>query len=338
MKRLFIMTWLIISAMAASAQTNLLSEEPADQVEVIGFFCKNDTMKYLRRDVSYSIENNDTTITSDYEQEFMITVTDSTKNGYTMKYELLSSTLNKAKGDFERIIHETATEALGNCPCIFTTNEYGELQHIKNWRDIRNAVKKITATALDRWFTETPGLDSIMNRATLESSISVAFSTEDGVKESYDELDLLFGLHGSAFDIDIIENETTNNGFPAHTWLEAGYTVKEDEYDDDDDDDYAVRFKEETHIPMEDLADLSTDMMVTMMSDNVADTIKEGMGNAFSEIKEQYPEVLKTDIMSVTFSYNGWPKTATKVTDIKQARHDITVTDITWTYRSWENY
>lgn len=336
MKKFLLFTMLLLSATMASAQTTLLDEEDTEQVEVLGYFCKNDTMKYLRHDISYQIENNDTIITSDVEEEFMIVVTDSTENGYTMQMSVLSTDLHTAKNDFERIFHETASEAMKNCPCIFTTNENGEFEHVKNWREIRDAVKACTKTALDRLFTEVAGLDSVMNRSTLESSLAIAFATEDGVKESYDELDLLFGLHGTAFDCGTHEEDKTANGFPSHTWLEAGYIVKEDEYDDDDD--YMVQFKQQTRIPFDDAAGLGMDMMMAMLSTDAAATAKEGIDAVMKEMKEQCPEIVKTDIIAVDFSYNGWPKNATKVTDTSHVRRDITVSDIVWTYRSWNNF
>ena len=51
-------------------------------------------------------------------------------------------------------------------------------------------------------------MDSIMPRKQLEKILQLRFSTEEGVRESYEELEELFGLHGSTFDIGDQDKDT----------------------------------------------------------------------------------------------------------------------------------
>ena len=84
-------------AMTAWSQNLMLSqEEPEDEIAVVGYFCKNDTMTYRQTHNKYKIQGNDTTVSESYVEEFMIVVTDSTSDGYKMKYIPLSFTLHDA--------------------------------------------------------------------------------------------------------------------------------------------------------------------------------------------------------------------------------------------------
>ena len=70
-------------AMTAWSQNLMLSqEEPEDEIAVVGYFCKNDTMTFRQTHNKYKIQENDTTVSESYEEEFMIVVTDSTGDGY----------------------------------------------------------------------------------------------------------------------------------------------------------------------------------------------------------------------------------------------------------------
>ena len=73
--------------MTAWSQNLILEqEEPDDEIAVVGYFCKNDTMTYRQTHNKYKIHEGDTTVSESYVEEFMIVVTDSTGEGYKMKY------------------------------------------------------------------------------------------------------------------------------------------------------------------------------------------------------------------------------------------------------------
>ena len=85
-------------AMTAWSQNLMLNQEkPEDEIAVVGYFCKNDTMTYRQTHNKYKIQGNDTTVSESYVEEFMIVVTDSTSDSYKMKYIPLSFTLHDAE-------------------------------------------------------------------------------------------------------------------------------------------------------------------------------------------------------------------------------------------------
>ena len=205
MRTICLLACLIGMAMSAWSQNLVLGqeEETDDAIAVVGYFCKNDTMTYTRTTSKYKIVEGDTTMTNSFQEEFMIVVTDSTSKGYKMKLIPLDVHFNGADDDEDEdnFLLKSLNQALGKIVCEFTTDELGQVQRIDNWRAIRDEVKKGIKLMCDTLYAAQPGMDSIMPRKQLEKILQLRFSTEEGVRESYEELEELFGLHGSTFDI-----------------------------------------------------------------------------------------------------------------------------------------
>ena len=226
-------------AMTAWSQNLMLNqEEPEDEIAVVGYFCKNDTMTYRQTYNEYKIQENDTTVSESYEEEFMIVVTDSTSDGYKMKYIPLSFTLHAAD-TVTSLMANVMNQLMQSVVCEFTTDEFGLLKSITNWREIRDQLKKGVKVTCDTLYSTIPDLDSIMPRKSLENILLLNFSTEEGIRDSYEELESLFGLHGSTFDLVDKEVDTEEQGYPQHSTLHIGYTSIEDE-DYDHNGDYAI--------------------------------------------------------------------------------------------------
>ena len=220
-------------AMTAWSQNLMLSqEEPEDEIAVVGYFCKNDTMTYRQTHNKYKIQGNDTTVSESYEEEFMIVVTE----------------------------------------CEFTTDEMGLLKSITNWREIRDQLKKGVKVTCDTLYATIPDMDSIMPRKSLENILLLHFSTEEGIRNSYEELENLFGLHGSMFDLGDKEVDTEEQGYPQHISAQIGYTAIEDE-ENDFDGDYAISTISTTTIPVEDVMDLGFGALSMIVSDMVTDSL-----------------------------------------------------------------
>ena len=129
-------------AMTALSQNLMLSqEESEDEIAVVGYFCKNDTMTYRQTHNKYKIQGNDTTVSESYVEEFMIVVTDSTSDGYKMKYIPLSFTLHDAD-TVTSLMTNAMSQLMQSVVCEFTTDELGLLKSITNWREIRDQLKK----------------------------------------------------------------------------------------------------------------------------------------------------------------------------------------------------
>ena len=221
MKKTLLLLILCLASVAMTAwPQNLMlgQEEPENKIEVVGYFCKNDTMTYRQRHSKCIVQENDTTlsetVSESYVEEFMIVVTDSTSEGYKMKYIPQSFILDTTVFDTGTATSQMTINAIAlrqlmqSVVCEFTTDEKGLLKSISNWREISDQLKKGVKATCDNLYATITDLDTTVLRQQLEAILSLHFSTEEGVRNSYMELKDLFGLYGSTFDIGDKEVET----------------------------------------------------------------------------------------------------------------------------------
>ena len=307
MKKILISFVAVLCASVANAQGTTLEQDADTIINVVAYFCKNDTMTFKNHEVKQKITGNDTTLTYDIAQEFMFVVTDSTSKGYRIEMTPIS---------YE-----------------------GQVLHIENWREIRDVMKKAIPLAIDRFYKNKPGLDSIISRRQYENMMLMSFSTENKIREAYDELDLLFGIHGKSFDIGQKEFEDIENGYPQHIIAKIGYTEQEE--DSDIEGDYAVMTKSVVTMPVEDAMDLGINTSSLLLKENVADSLSKMK----SELVDSMKTVLKNKDVSVTqneyygFFYNGWPKLCymEKIVDVGLVKN-LELNLIEWTSRHWNIY
>ena len=339
MRTICLLASLISVALTAWSQ-NLAQEQEEDDdvIAVMGFFCKNDTMTYRQEHIKYKIEGNDTTVSKHYEEEFMIVVTDSTSDGYKMKCIPLSFTLHDADTITSLMVNATS-QLMQSVVCEFTTDEFGQLKSITNWREIRDQLKKGVKVTCDKLYGTIPALDSIMPRKSMENLMLLNFSTEEGIRDAYEELETLFGLHGSMFDIGDKEEDTEEQGYPEHTLFSADYTDIEDE-ENDFDGDYAILSQSTTTIPIEDMMDLGLGVLSLLMSHMASDSLEMIRDQVVDSLKIAKPngaEMVSTEYYG--FFFNGWPKeyySEEKVDLGIQQR--IETQHIEWITRHWNIY
>ena len=307
-KKLITLLLAMLACMTAWSQNLMLSqEEPEDVIEVVGYFCKNDTMTYRQEYNKFKIQGNDTTVSLSYEEEFMIVVTDSTSEGYKMKYIPLSFTLHDAD-TVTSLIANATSQLIQSVECEFTTDEFGQLKSITNWREIRDQLKKGVKATCDKLYGTTPALDSIMPRKSMENVMLLNFSTEEGIRDAYEELENLFALHGNAYDIGEKVIDTEEQGYPQHITRNAGYTTIEDG-ENDYDGDYAILMLSTTTIPVEDVMDLGFGALSMIMSDMANDSLETVRDQIVDSLKISKPngaEVIVKEYYG--FFLNGWPK------------------------------
>ncbi len=326
-------------AVTAWSQNLMLSqEEPEDEIAVVGYFCKNDTMTYRQTHNKYKIQGNDTTVSESYVEEFMIVVTDSTSDGYKMKYIPLSFTLHDAD-TVTSLTTNAMSQLMQSVECEFTTDEYGSLKSITNWREIRDQLKKGVKVTCDKLYTTIPGLDSIMPRNTFENFLKLSLSTEEDIRGEYEELENLFGLHGSAFDLGDKEVDTEEQGYPQHISARVGYTAIEDE-ENDFDGDYAISTQSITTIPVEDVMDLgfgALSMIVSDMANDSLEAVRDKIVDSLKIAKPNGAEIIVKEYYS--FFLNGWPKEFYHV-EAADLGYDqrIETISIEWIQRHWNIY
>ena len=326
-------------AMASWSQNLMLNqEEPEDVIEVVGYFFKNDTITYRQTHNKYKIQENDTTVSESYVEEFMIVVTDSTSDGYKMKYVPLSFTLLDAD-TVSDLMTNAMSRLMQSVVCEFTTDEFGSIKSITNWREIRDQLKKGVKVTCDTLYATIPDLDSIMPRKSLENILLLNFSTEEGIRDSYEELESLFGLHGSTFDLVDKEVDTEEQGYPQHISVRIGYTAIEDE-ENDYDGDYAISTQSTTTIPVEDLMDLGLGALSRIVSDLANDSIEAIRNQIVDSLKIAKPngaEIIVKEYYG--FFMNGWPKEYyfEKAVDLGFGQN-IETRYIEWISRHWNIY
>ena len=325
--------------MTVWSQNLVLGQEEADDaIAVVGYFCKNDTMTYRLTHNKYKIQENDTTVSESYVEEFMIVVTDSTSDGYKMKYIPLSFTLQDTD-TATNIMTNAMSQLMLSVVCEFTTDEMGQLKSITNWRKIREQLKKGVKTTCDTLYSTIPDPDSIMPRKSLENILLLYFSTEEGIRDSYEELDDLFGLHGSAFDLGEKEVDTEEQGYPQHISAKAGYTIIENE-EDDFEGDYAISTRTTTTIPVEDVMDFGFGALSMLMSDMASDSLETLRDQIVDSLKIAKPNGVEMIVKEYYgFFLNGWPKECyyEKAIDLG-INQNIETRYIEWISRHWNIY
>ncbi len=336
----FILNMCLANLAVTAWSQNLVLEqgEADDAIAVVGYFCKNDTMTYRQTHNKYKIEGNDTTVSQSYEEEFMIVVTDSTSEGYKMKCIPLSFTLHDAD-TVTSLIANATSHLMQSAVCEFTTDEFGQLKSITNWREIRDQLKKGVKVTCDKLYTTIPDLDSIVPRKSLENILLLGFSTEEDIRDSYEELENLFYLHGSEYDLGDKEVDSEAQGYPQHISSKVGYTTIEDE-ENDFDGDYAISMQSTTTIPVEDVMDLGFGVLSLIASDMVSDSLEAVRDQIVDSLKIAKPNGAELIVKEYYgFFLNGWPKECyyEEAVDLGFVQR-IETRSIEWISRHWNIY
>ena len=312
MKKTLLLSILCLSSVAMTAWSqNLMlgQEEPENKIEVVGYFCKNDTMTYRQRHSKCIVQENDTTlsetVSESYVEEFMIVVTDSTGEGYKMMYIPQSFTFDTTALDTGTPTSQMTINAIAmrqlmqSVVCEFTTDEKGLLKSIINWREISDQLKKGVKATCDNLYATITDLDTTMLRQQLGVILALHFTTEKGIRNSYMELEDLFGLYGSTYEIGRKEVETEEQGYPQIISSRVCYTTIEDEGNDFDYGDYSIARQLTTSIPFDDVMNIGFG--------SLAITVSEMVNGSF-EANPNDAEVLVSDFYGFMFFKNGWPK------------------------------
>ena len=330
---------LVCVTMTSWSQNLMLNqEEPEDEIAVVGYFCKNDTMTYRQTHYKYKVHEGDTTVSESYEEEFMIVVTDSTSDGYKMKYVPLSFTLHDAD-TVTKLMTNAMSQLMQSVVCEFTTDELGQLKSITNWREIRDKLKKGVKTMCDTLYTTILDIDSIMPRKSLENILLLNFSNEEGIRNSYEELENLFGIHGTIMEIGDKEVDTEEQGYPQHISAKIGYTTIEDE-ENDYEGDYAIQTISTTTIPVEDMLDLGFGALAMVVSDMASDSLDAVRDQIVDSLKIAKPNGAEIIVKEYCrYFLNGWPKDYyyEKTIDLGNGPN-IETRYIEWISRNWDFY
>ena len=130
--------------MNATLHSNIEDENDAQNasVNVIAYFCKNDTLDYVYSLEETKIKGNDTTTTLVASRKFRVVVLDSIATGYKIQCTPLELDIDEYNIEEQNFNSESEKEVFLNriqqiinqktykYPIVFITNEEGDIQHI----------------------------------------------------------------------------------------------------------------------------------------------------------------------------------------------------------------
>lgn len=329
MKKVLWTILLLFSALtSAVAQTNAITSDEDSTIAVIAFFNKNDSIEYSYSKTETKISDSDTTRTSGVEAQFRIVVLDSTSKGYRLEYTPLSW---KADNETDSVKSGIKLEAKSQTPAIFTTDEFGEIQHLENWRTIRDKALPVITKFFDDQYEKNPGIDSIMPKKNLTSLLKLGFITEDAAKGLYGDFTTMFTLNGSAYNIGITNTTDSSAGYPVNISLLATYeepdTADENSYPGD----YNIRYNALVTIPASEVQELTSSLLGALLSKELSDKTDEAIDDSLNvpmEVRE---------LTDYHFFLNGWPKLVRKQTIISLGKETekVTTETIEWNRYRW---
>ncbi len=300
-------------------------------IAAVAYFWKGDTMKYVRTRTVLTVDDGDT-LSSDttFSEEFMITVRDSTAKGYKMEYIPISSEFAEAStDDVGNRMMATLQDYFKDLRVVFTTDEYGTLKGLDNWKEIRDRMKGGIKIMLDSLYSTTDSLEEFMPRNQFEGLLTLMYSTEAGVLKAYDELTTLFLLHGNVFDIGRTTVDDTDKD-SSFTTFYVGYEPF-DEYGTELD--YNIFGTTVTKYT----ADETGDMLSGVFNILLKDTIAGGLNKILKDSLDFGMTV--TQLEDYHLFFNGWPSLMRTQKIVKFGPRTKIITDeIDWKYRSWRQY
>ena len=324
---------LIAFSANVNAQVQTAEASSADSlVNVVAYFCKNDTMSYNFQHVKMKVVDNDTTVNYYTESDFCLIVRDSTSQGYKIELQPISNHYENPNDSMMTGLMKNLINSLGDIPLIFTTNEYGTIQHVENWREVRDFSRKVIKSIIDSVYALRPEMETAIACQRLEASLNMRVANEQAVLNSYEELAIMFGLHGKAFNIGKIEVDGTSAaGYPEHIATVASYGKSSE--DNGFDEDYYVNCLSETTIPAKDLGNQLVDQINLMSEHKMTEKELQDMKSTINE------DAKVSQLEAYDYFFNGWPcdMEFSKITNLKNVRH-IEIYRIQWTSRVWGLY
>lgn len=321
-----------LCALPIAAQAVTAQQASQDSVvNVIAYFCKNDTMCYQYQDYEAKVENNDTIVDHYIKSDIQLVVVDSTSKGYLIEYSTLNTTVEHKDSMFTRVM-QSIMEKMGDVKVLFSTDEYGTIEHVKNWTEVKNYMKAAYKAIFDSIYANLPAMSEVIPRHRFEAQVATMFSNEKAFLANSDDLQLLFLLHGKSLPIGKVENDDpSDNGYPQHCVTVTSYGMTDDDYGFEDD--YYVHCVSETTIPKDDVKDMLKLYFNKMISDKHLDEVNQTIDST------EYSEAKVTLSEQYNYFYNGWPceMTRSKLIDL-MGTQTFEIKNIVWNTRRWGVY
>lgn len=332
-KKILISLLFLITCITISAQSNAITASEDTTINVIAWFNKNDTTEYTYKKQVMVINDDDTTRTNSLEHDFRVNVVDSTSNGYRLQYQTLSW---KADNEQDSLRYGFQMAIGGDKPLVFTTNGYGQIEHLENWREVRNESMPGIMTFFDVIYAKHPGLDSIMPKRNLINLIKLGMNSEDEVKDLFPSMISLFSLHGRSFTIGLTHNDAPANGcgYPVESTTIVSYEKADTADTESHNGDYVIRNNATMTMSGSDTKELASTMAGVFLSEDTANKLDSIIGDSLNV-------PLKIRVLTdYHYFYSGWPKQIRKQTIVKlgDIMTKVTTENIEWNRYRWNEY
>ncbi len=312
---------LLLCSITSHAQT--IQQVPDSVVHVKARWCKGDTMRYQYEQAQFRINRHDTLCTEYTRQEMTFVVCDSTNKGFLIEYvpTLLESRLPSDTS--QQAVRTHIIRQLHQQHVLFKTDRTGAVQHIENWRQLKDTLQTCLGQLLDDTYNQ--GAGNLMPRKRIEALLCMEFATEENLRNSLEELELLFGLHGIMSPIgQQTLHETAEYPTEGHITASYGPYGKQGFTDD-----YSLFIQSHTKVPADEAKGMADQMMDIVMADNLIGKVNHLIGGSKDDLdianNEEYH-----------YFFNGWPSMIMRQQNIHYGSvQSIKMKRVEWTRRTW---
>ncbi|MEQ8239690.1 MAG: hypothetical protein RIA69_10785 [Cyclobacteriaceae bacterium] len=205
----------LLSIIIATMFSNIYAQiNTADStVQVVGYWSINDTQSFDVTYEKYKIKEGDTTSREFIKYEVDITVKDSTANSYTIEWFYKNYEVQT-----ENPLVQKLTKLAEDLPVVMKTDEFGAVQEVVNWEEVRDYIQKATKI-LKKELKKVPNGDQIiaqvmgiyMSKEAIEGNAikdALQFYTFHGGAYTLNEkiaakMQLMNNFGGEPFDTDV---------------------------------------------------------------------------------------------------------------------------------------
>ena len=231
MKNYVLSVSLLLFSLAVNAQNQEVTDSAKKDsvVQIIGWFCKTDTMEYRLSTVVAEVADGDTTVVESGGNDFRICVVDSTKNGFVMELVNTDAWRSDSTSVNGQLILAAARMALGT-KIRFSTDEMGVYREIVNWKDIYKNSLAIQDKLVNEIYYKHPELYAHQNindfKKQLKEKLEESVGSKEKFTDLYAHLKLLFAFHGK--ELPVGESTVENGNAVIHYMVHSGALEDED--------------------------------------------------------------------------------------------------------------
>lgn len=304
-------------------------------IAVISYFCKRDTFVYWIDESTWKIKGKDTIRLSALSTQVMLTVTDSTPQGYNMEYTFLDFHADTSAISLEGKLQNRLIEAFGEkiigTVIKFHIDEYGTILAYDNLNQIKKQSKNLFKMACKE-MEKLPEIKVIKEHDfDLTKTMSQHIDTEALVAGYVEELELLFSIHGNQYTLG------TRKEHQNATEEEYESDTHYDIYTDSETGEYGITVDLYEYIPKEDIKALTQEVVNAIGGEKWGKEANEALNKGFEQqVKE---DLTRNSYIHMKYFANGWPKEiTTQERTLLMGQEKVKQTHITWDYYSVRNY